>query len=496
MTVSTVPTADAAVAPQSLTRSAVTGIKWMSASTVIVTCLQIAQLAILARLLQPSEFGLMTMAMVVIGFAQAVADMGVSNAIIHHQDATEDQLSSLYWLSLLAGGVLFLVTVAVSPLIAMFYDEPRLPSLLLPVALGFVITPVGQQFQTLLQKELLFDRLAKVEVVATALGSGVAVLSALAGHGVFALVWGHLATATVTALLLAVLGWGAWRPRLRFARNDLKGYLSFGLYQMGERSLNYFSRNLDKVLIGKLVGVEALGVYSVAYQLMVRPMRTLNPIVTRVAFPILSKIQTDDGLLRRRYLQMIQVIAFVSMPMYLGMFALADPIIALLLGARWHAAVSVFQILVCLGLAYSLGNPLGSLLLAKGRADLGFCWTVVAVVVYAVAVVVGSPWGIQGIAWGILIVVAGVLFPLEFALRWYVIGMKPLEFIRSFLPFLVLGTAMAVVVKGTDELINFGSQHLRLAILVFSGMAVYLLAVLTVNRRFLIYVLHASRSGR
>lgn len=484
------------VGARSLMRSAIAGIKWTSASTIVVTLVQLAQLAVLARLLQPSDFGLMAMGMVVIGFGQTFADMGVSNAIIHRQDATADQLSSLYWLNLAVGLVLFILVVALAPLVAAFYAEPRLRDLLLASAFMFLIAPIGQQFQALLQKELLFERLAKVEVTVTVFGFLIAILSALAGQGAFALVWCQLAVVTGTTLLLARLGGRVWRPRLHFALADLQGYLGFGLYQMGERSLRHLTVNLDKVLIGRLLGAQALGVYSVAYQLMIRPMQALNPIVTRVAFPIFSRIQTDDTRVRRGYLRMIQIIAFVSMPMYLGLFAVADPVITALLGARWHAAVGVFQILVFLGLGYSLGNPLGSLLLAKGRADLGFWCNVVALVLYGVAVTIGTRWGVEGVAWAILLTAVAILFPLEFALRWYLVRMRPIEFLRSFLPFLALGAFVAGVVMAADRALGFDSPHLRLAILVPVGIAAYALASVLSCRRFLTGLLEAVRSTR
>ena len=136
-----------------LKQQAVSGVKWSGVSVGVVTALQFVDLAVLARLLSPSDFGLMGMVMVVFGFAQAFADMGISNAIIHRQDVTKDQLSSLYWLNILSGVIVFCVVCASVPLIVGFFHEPRLNNLLYLTAIIFLITPFGQQFQILLQKE-------------------------------------------------------------------------------------------------------------------------------------------------------------------------------------------------------------------------------------------------------------------------------------------------------------------------------------------------------
>lgn len=468
----------------SLKKRAFSGVVWTSTSTVLTTIIQFVQLAVLARLLKPSDFGLMGMVMVVIGFAQAFADMGVSNAIIYRQHTNSSQLSSLYWLNILTGVMVFGILVASSPLIVKFYGEPRLSGLILWAALIFLITPIGQQFQILLQKELQFDRLAKVEVVGATLGMMVSLIAAWKGQGVFALIWGQLVNTSCQATLLASLGWATWRPSLEFKLNDLKDYLNFGLYQMGERSINYFSWNMDKLLIGKLLGSESLGFYNLAYQLMIRPISLMNPIITRVAFPVFSSIQNDDVKLKSGYLKVIKATSFLNLPIYIGMFAIAKPLIIFLLGSEWVPTIGVFKILVWLGIFYSLGNPIGSLMLAKGRADLGFWFNSFAILVYAIAIYMGSHWGIQGVALALLSSSAVILFPADFWLRWYLIKIKPLEYIKSFLPFLAISITMGIGMIIIDSLLQTDSSIIRLFILGVAGASLYLISILYFQKGF------------
>lgn len=473
---------------------AISGVRWMSTSTVVVVVAQFVQLALLARFLSPEDFGLVSITAVVVGFAQSFGDMGLSNSIIHRQATTADELSSLYWMSLLAGVAVFGLLWAMTPLVAAFYNEPRLEGLMLWSALIFLIVPVGQQFQILLQKDLRFGRLAGAEVTGAIVGATIAVSSVVLGQGVFSLVWGQLASAVTKAALFARFGSDIWRPGPHFRWSDLRGHLSFGLYQMGERSVNYFSRNMDKLLIGRLLGVEALGFYSVAYQLMIRPMQTLNPIVTRVAFPVFARIQDDDARLDRGYLQVIQAIAFVSMPVYLGMFAVAEPLINLLLGAGWEPVVGLFQILVVLGVFYSLGNPVGSLLLAKGRADIGFWFNVFVLLVSVFAILAGSRWGVYGVAWALVAVCVAVLFPAGSWLRWRLFRMSPTRFVGSFAPFLALSAFMALVVAAAGWMLDgIGPDVARLGALSILGAAIYLSGVWLTKRSFLKEVFYMAR---
>lgn len=383
----------------SLQEKAAAGIKWTSMSALITTSLQFLKLPIIARLLQPEDFGLMAMVTVVMGFAQAYADMGISNAIIYRQDVTRNQLSSLYWLNIFAGVIVFALIITSSPLIVRFYQEPRLSSLIFWAALNFLITPVGQQFRILLQKELKFNQLAKVEVTAATSSFLVAIVTAWLGQGVFALIWGQLTNTICSSALLARLGWTTWRPKLHFKRADIKSYVGFGLYQMGERSINYFSANVDYIVIGKFLAPETLGVYTLAYQLVTMPLTKLNPILTRVAFPLFAKKRMDNAALRRGYLGVSKLLALIIFPLLVGLAVSSPLVIPIVFGSQWESAIPIIQILALVGILKTLGNPSGSIILAKGRADLGFKWNILVATINLLIFVLIAPYGMYAIAW-------------------------------------------------------------------------------------------------
>ncbi len=469
----------------SLRKQATSGVKWTSMSISVTTVLRFLQLAVLTRLLNPGDFGLMAMIMVVIGFAQAFVDMGISNAVIQRQDSTREQLSSLYWLNIFAGITVFALVVASTPLIVGFYHEPRLSKLIVWVALIFVIAPIGQQFQALLQKELRFGGLASVEAVAAVAGASVAILSAVFKQGVYSLIWGQLATTIVTAALLAMLGWRAWRPSFRFKLSDTRGYLSFGLYQMGERSVNYLSANMDYLMIGRFLGPQVLGFYRLAYELVVVPLTRINPILTRVAFPILAKKQDDDRALREGYLQMIKLLSTVAFPLLIGLAATAPLVIPVLFGKGWTSSILLVQVLVPLGMVKVLGNPSGSVLLAKGRADIGFKWNLFIAGVNTLVFWFAVRLGVYAVAWS-HVILTSIYSIFIWLILYRIIKISWQEYVGALFRPLVMGIFMGTVVYAGYLVLNglAVSEITLLMSLIVCGALVYSALVMFFERTY------------
>lgn len=467
----------------SLRNQAVTGVRWNAASLFLVTLLQTAQTAALARLLPAAEFGLIGIVLVAAAFAQSLADFGLANAIIYRQADDPGELSSIFWANVCGGGFAFLLAVAAAVPAAAFYRAPSLQSLLPLAGAVFLIIPMGQPLQAVLQKELRFRNLFFCDVAGALAGMLAAVICAFRMHAAYAFVVGQIATAAVRAggLWLA----SPWRPTLRFRFSDLRRHLSFGLYQTGERLLNFGVQNVDKLLIGRLLGTEALGYYSVAYQLMMRPMVMLNPVVTRVAFPVFARMGGDRKRLSDGFLEVVRVIAFATMPLYLGLFAAAGPLLRLLLGPGWAPAQPVFRVLVFLGLLFSLGNPVGPVMLALGKARVTFWFNAVAFVLYAAAILIGSRRGLLGVAGAQLAVCLCLLVPGDIWMRRRAVGTRAGEYIAAFLPFLVMGAAAA----GAVHLIRPFAERLgdaaAVGILGVTGAGVYFALARLWQRDFL-----------
>ena len=461
-----------------LRKKVTSGFKWNSFSSIATNALKIIQLLVLARLLVPEDFGLMAMLMVIIGFTQSYADLGISNAIIHFQKITREQLSSLYWLGILVGGIIFIALALTSPLVSFFYNEPQLKNLTIFAAFNFLIIPIGQQFQVLLQKELYFKKLAIIDISSAFLGTLAAIVFAYEDKGVFSLIYGQLVNSTCRSIFLWFMANKNWRPLFHFKRSDLKGFLGFGLYQMGERSINFLGWNLDKMIIGVLLGSHILGLYSMAYQLMVKPFEMFNPIITRITTPLFSKFQMDNDRLRKVFLDMVRIVALVMFPVYFGMIVLADPLFMLMFGKKWLPAVTVFQILAILGFFYSIGNLMGSLIISKGRPDIGFKLNIAGFLLYGGSVWIGAHFGMQEVAWGLVLTTAIILFPLGFWVRLNLIQMKPMEYLVSLFPMLFSGFLMAGVVHLVHSFFNLSeSLPHGFFISIFMGITAYSLII-------------------
>lgn len=458
----------------SLRAKAVQGTKWSAVSQGAGVTLNVLQMVVLARLLSPEDFGLVAMASVVVGFARAFQDVGISNAIIHRQDTTAEQLSSLYWLNVAAGFSALLILWCTTPLVASFYNEPRLTGILFWLALSVLLTSFGQQYAVLLQKNLRFKELALTQTLAAVTATCVAIAAALLGEGAYSLVYGQLVQALVMSLLLWWAGCSEWRPKLSFSRGHLRGYLAFGIYQMGERCTNYYATSVDTLLIGRFLGPEALGLYNIAYNLIVVPLRNINPVLTKVAFPILARRQGDDAALRRGYLEMMRLLTFVTVPCLVGLAVTAPWFVPVVFGSQWTAAVPIVQILSLVGILKCQGNPMGSILLAKGRADIGFKWNVMVAIVNTCVF-----WGA---AQASLLAVA-MSYAVVSVLYWFggrlilerLIGLKWREYIVALRVPIICAATMGLVVHVAGHAVRQTgwSPGIVLGALVVGGVFVY-----------------------
>jgi len=218
----------------SLKNKVVSGVKWTSLSTIIVAILQVLQVSVLAHFLLPSDFGLMAIVMVVIGFSQVFSDMGISNAIIHHQDISHEELSSLYWLNIIIAVLLFFIMSVLSPLISQLYEEPLLSTLIIILSFNFVLLSFGNQYRILLQKNLQFNTISKIEIFSTFFSVIVAILLAVYEYGVYSLVYASLVKSAFLSLFYNYVGLKEYKPSLLFKLQYIKPFLSFGMYRTGQ----------------------------------------------------------------------------------------------------------------------------------------------------------------------------------------------------------------------------------------------------------------------
>lgn len=417
----------------SLKEKVISSLKWTTLATVVSSVLQVVQLAVLARFLEPSDFGLMAIVMVVIGFSQAFLDMGISNAIIHKQDISLRQLSTIYWVNVTSGVLVFLLVYSIAPLVADFYNNNELTNLIRTVALVFIIQPFGQQFFMLWQKEMRFNDIAWIEI-ATKLVSLISSIGlAYRGLGVYSIVYGNLIAASVQTLLFLLIGLRKYRPALEFDLAEIKEFLIFGCYQISERSINYFSGQADNIIIGKLLGFEALGSYDIVKKIIERTVYLLNGIVNRVAFPFFSKIQNDFGRLKKSYLRVLGAVTFVQYPLIACQFFMGYEVFSFVFGSKWLETESLIQLFAVYSLFLVFGNPIGSLLLARGKAKWSFYSNFVFSIAYPVSIFLFvKEFGLPGALYGYIAVSVLSLYPYWKLFVSKLIDVTLIEYYHSF----------------------------------------------------------------
>jgi lipopolysaccharide exporter len=452
---------------------ATSGARWTGTSTGVRIAGQFVQLAILARLLKVSDFGLMAMVNVAIQFAQTFSDSGVSNAIIHYRDAKREELSSLYWLNVISGCTVFVLMWFVSPLAARVYHQPALVPLLRVASSAFIVISLGQQFETLSERDLRFRRLARIEIASIIVSAIVGIYLAWKGNGVWSLVWSNLVAVVVKSGTMAVIGWSHWRPMMHFRLGECRRFLRFGMYQMGERTLNLLGQQLDKIVIGIVMGATPLGYYDMASRLTSRPYQVINPIFTRVAFPVFSAVQKDRDRLRKGYLELMEVLTGLTIPIYVGMMALASPFVLVQLGEKFAPSIPLLQILSIVGFAFALSSPAGSLILACGRADIGFYLNILRTSMILLGIYVGAHWGLAGIAWAMVIVVTAVMFPVHAYVRWKLVHMTLSDFWRATQPFVWSSLAAAAPCVASHYLVPWPSPLVELIVLTILYLGIY-----------------------
>lgn len=463
----------------SITRSAVKGVTWTSVSQFGRQGLQLLSTAILARLLAPQDFGVMSMALVVVGFATLFKDLGTGSAVIQRAGVSPRLLSSIFWVNLAFGVLTMAGLCLLSPLAASFYQEARVTPLLQVLSLSFLVSGLGVLHQALLEKQLAFAKLAKIELSAMVLGAGVGISLALGGAGVWSLVYQTLTVTTTTTLFL----WFAshWRPQLAFDLTELRSIWGYSLNLTGFNVFNYFVRNADTLLIGRFLGAESLGYYTLAYRLMHYPLQSISAVVSRVMFPIYSQIQDDAARFRATYLSVVRSIAFVSFPLMIGLFAIAEPLVEWAFGPNWAPVIPLLLILAPVGMGQSIGTTVGSIYQAKGRTDWMFQWGIASSAITLIGFAIGLRGGIQGVAVAYAVVSLLVLSYPSFAIPFKLIDLRMGELVRAvWRPFLC-GLVMLSGLWGMRVFLSLGAGT-QLCLFIPAGILFYIAASYWFNR--------------
>jgi O-antigen/teichoic acid export membrane protein len=360
--------------------------------------LRIGSLMVLARLLEPKDFGIVGMVTAFIGVLNLFRDFGLSTATVQRKTVTDEQISTLFWINMLVGTLLGLISVAVAPVVAVFYHEPRLIGVTMALAAGFIFNAAGVQHSALLQRQMRFTALAVIEFISLFLSVAVAIGMALKGYGYWALV----AMTIIPPAVSSICVWAvtAWIPGIPSKQTEIRSLLRFGVTITLNSLVVYVAYNLEKVLLGRFWGATALGIYGRSYQLINLPTENLNSAASGVAFAALSRLQDDPVRLKSYFLKAYSLVLALTIPITIGFALFANDMIGVVLGPKWKDAVPILHLLAPAAVVFALINPFWWLHISIGMVKRSLKVASVTGSVVIAGYLTGLSYGPKGVAFG------------------------------------------------------------------------------------------------
>lgn len=386
---------------KSLEQKTTSGLFWSSVERFSNQGVQFVFSIILARLLSPSDFGIIAMITIFFAVAQSFVDSGFSNALVRKSDRKEEDLSTCFYFNIGVGFVAYIVLFLIAPFVASFYSQPILSSIIRITGLGVILNSLCVVQQALFTIRIDFRSQAKVTLAATILSGIVGVILAFLGYGVWALVWQGVVSAIVRMALLWLMS--KWRPRTGFSKESFHYLFGYGSKLLASGLLDTLYNNIYPIVIGKFYSPAQLGNYSRALSLAQFPSSNITSILQRVTFPVLSTIQDDIPRLQTNYCRLLKGSAFIVFPLTMGLAAVASPLIHIILTSKWDGCVLYLQI-ICFALMWYPIHAINlNLLQVKGRSDLFLRLEVIKKIAGACILCVTIPLGITAMCFGMVV---------------------------------------------------------------------------------------------
>jgi O-antigen/teichoic acid export membrane protein len=396
-------------ADEDLKKRSVRGLTASVVAEGIDFALRVGSMSILARLLLPEYFGLLTMVMVVTAVADRLKDLGLTVATIQRRTITHEEISTLFWINAAGGLALALIVAACAYPLAWFYKEPRLIPITLAMATTFIFSSLSIQHAALLNRQMKYGQLATIQNSATILSLVIAVALAWAGAGY----WALIAREGLRVVFLAVGAWVylPWIPSLPSRKAKVMQMLSFGGDLTAFNLVYFVSSSVDKILIGRLFGASSLGMYRQSSQLAVIPATQLLYPVNNVSQSVLSRLQGDPQRYRRSYLKLLTGLCAVIMPLMLFLAIFAREAVIVALGEKWLPATNILRILAMASFIEPAASTVGSVMLTCGKSRRYLVFGLVSSLAMVASFIAGIPWGPEGVAFGSLVKSYVILIP-------------------------------------------------------------------------------------
>lgn len=436
---------------QNLKNKTLSGILWSAIERFSLQSVQFVINIIMARLLAPSDYGMIGMLAIFLQISQAFVDSGFTNALIQRKDRTETDFSTVFYFNILIALIFYGILFTSAPTIARFYDMPELINVTKVISLTLVINSLSAVHRTKLIINVNFKTQSKISLSAAIISGCLGIWMAYTNWGVWALVWQTFTNSILLTILFHFFI--RWKPLFTFSVQSFKQLFSFGSKLLISGMIHTIYKNLYTIVIGKRFSAIDLGYYTRAEQFAMFPSSNLNAIISRVIFPILSTIQDNDEQLKIVYRKYIHLSSYIIFPLMVGLAALAKPTIELLLTYKWSGVVILLQILCFDWMFDHLSMINLNLLYVKGRSDLALKLELIKKTIATIILFISIPFGLIGMCYG-RVLYSLIATYLNTKYTKSLIGLSFLEQIKDILPSLVLSLTMGIVIIISNQLSN------------------------------------------
>ncbi len=439
----------------------------------IDAAVRIGSIAILARVLMPADFGLVSMVTALTAIAEQFKDIGLSTATVQRKSISHEQLSKLFWINVITGVAIAAFISAVSVPLAQFFRDTRLVYITIAIASGFVWSGAAIQHQALLRRQMKYTAIGAIQLGSTVLSTGIATVLAFKGCGYWALVWREV----FRNVFIAIGTWllCPWTPGFPQKRTDIDDLLKFGGHLTAFNMIVFLMASVDQVLIGKVYGATLLGIYRQAHQLVVWPVMQLTVPLSRIAEPTLSFLQDSPDRYRQAYQKLVTIMSLVMMPLLMFAAIYSREIVLLLLGDNWMDAAPILRILALGMFIRPASDSTGLLLVTCGKTRRYLNLGVASGLILLLAFSTGVFWGPLGVAYGVLVATCAMLgLRLRYGLDGTPVNVR--VFFRATKTPFVASAAMAALLLMMN---SFLSTSNPLAVLAFAtpvALGTYVLA--------------------
>lgn len=481
----------------SLKNKVVHGAKWSMLQQVASQLIDFVIIIFLARLLGPTDFGVVAMALVVVTAMRPLVSLGLGAAITQRASIDQGHLNSVFWATLLFGVLLTSFMLLTAKYWAVVFSEPRLAEILPWLSLSLIFVSLTTVQEAILRRELNFKVYAIRTLSGKITGGIVGVALALTDFGIWSLVARNLVTAFISVLLL----WGVsnWRPSFSFDVQRFKALFTFGLPVTLNELLAFVKLNSDSLLISYFLGATALGYYNIAYRLMTMVFQLITKTISQVGMPAFSRLQDDASGLASAFISITQLIAAIAFPAFLGILVLAPELVVLLFGDQWLASIPVLRILMLIGIAHCLWTPMLALLVGVGKPQVRLKLQAIDSIANLIGFSIAVHWGIVGIAVS-YVIVGWAMFPLWYLASNKVVYIEAGSYIKAIFGPLLLSSIMVLAILYVKRLTEdqFGPlgivvMAIPMGVALYTTMAYWALPEVTKKAKGIVMILRGAK---